>query len=133
MKKSGGKSLLIYLAISAIIIFGLVYALTHLTSKNDDVTYSTVMEYFDDLKVSEYEFDLGTGELEYKLKGEGKDDKPHKYNVPMFHFSLRKFWELMVQTTVSAITLKTLTQSLSITLLKSRTTACGSVCFRHLS
>ncbi len=82
MKKGGGKSLLIYLAISAIIIFGLVYALTHLTSKNDDITYSTVMEYFDDLKVSEYEFDLGTGELKYKLKGEGKDDKPHKYNVP---------------------------------------------------
>jgi len=79
LKKGGAKSLLVYLAISAIIIFGLVYALTHLTSKNEDVTYSQVMEYFDDLEVSEYEFDLGTGELKYKLKGE---DKVKKYVVP---------------------------------------------------
>ncbi len=71
--------MLIYLVISAVIIFGLVYALTSLTSSNEDVKYSQIMEYFDDLQVSEYEFDLGTGELTYKLKGE---DKKNKYTVP---------------------------------------------------
>lgn len=79
MKKNAGKSVLIYLIISAVIIFGLVYALTSLTTGNSDVKYSQVMEYFDDLQVSQYEFDLGTGELTYVLKGE---EKKQKYTVP---------------------------------------------------
>ncbi len=79
MKRNGGKSLLIYLLISAVIIFGLVYALNTLTGKKSDVQYSQIMEYFDDLKVCEYEFDLGSGELKYKLKG---SDKQETYTVP---------------------------------------------------
>ena len=79
LKKSGGKSLLIYLVISAVIIFGLVYALTSLTNSSEEVSYSQIMGYFDDLQVSEYEFDLGTGELTYTLKGE---DKAKTYVVP---------------------------------------------------
>ncbi|NLZ73973.1 MAG: hypothetical protein GX905_09225, partial [Bacteroidales bacterium] len=79
LKNSGGKSLLVYLLISGLIIFGLIYALGSLTGGNDDIKYSTIMEYFDDLKVSEYELDLGSGELTYKLKGE---DKEEKYTVP---------------------------------------------------
>lgn len=71
--------MLIYLVISAVIIFGLVYALTSLTGGSSDVKYSQVMEYFDDLQVSKYEFNLGTGELTYTLKGE---DKQQKYTVP---------------------------------------------------
>lgn len=79
MKKSSGKSLLIYIAVSALIIFGLVYALTSLTNKQAEVKYSQIMEYFDDLRVKEYEFDLGTGKLTYILKG---TDKKETYTVP---------------------------------------------------
>lgn len=79
MKKNSGKSLLIYLAVSALVIFGLIYALTNFTSKQSDVNYSQIMEYFDNLQVKEYEFDLGTGKLTYILKG---TDKEEVYTVP---------------------------------------------------
>ena len=79
MKKSGGKSLLIYILISAAIIIGLVYALTSLTKNDDEPSYSQVMEYFDNLQVSELEFNLGTGELKYKLKD---SDETKTYVVP---------------------------------------------------
>lgn len=37
------------------------------------------MVHFDNFEVSDYELDLGTGELTYKLRG---DDKEYKYDVP---------------------------------------------------
>lgn len=37
------------------------------------------MEQFDSLNVSQFELDLGSGQLKYKLKGE---DKVYSYTVP---------------------------------------------------
>lgn len=67
---------------SGLIIFGLLYALGNLTGSNTDTKYSTIMEHFDNLEISEYELDLGSGKLSYKLKSEGKDGKVNKYTVP---------------------------------------------------
>lgn len=76
---NNGKTLLIYLLVSVAIIFGLVYMLTSMSTKSSDKKYSEIMEQFDSLNVSQFELDLGSGQLKYKLKGE---DKVYSYTVP---------------------------------------------------
>lgn len=76
---NNGKTLLIYLLVSVAIICGLVYMLTSMSTKSSDKKYSEIMEQFDSLNVSQFELDLGSGQLKYKLKGE---DKVYNYTVP---------------------------------------------------
>lgn len=76
---NNGKTLLIYLLVSVAIICGLVYMLTSKSTKSSDKKYSEIMEQFDSLNVSQFELDLGSGQLKYKLKGE---DKVYSYTVP---------------------------------------------------
>lgn len=78
-KNNNGKTLLIYLLVSVAIICGLVYMLTSMSTKFSDKKYSEIMEQFDSLNVSQFELDLGSGQLKYKLKGE---DKVYSYTVP---------------------------------------------------
>ena len=77
-KNNNGKTLLIYLLVSVAIICGLVYMLTSMSTKSSDKKYSEIMEQFDSLNVSQFELDLGSGQLKYKLKGE---DKVYSYTV----------------------------------------------------
>ena len=74
---NNGKTLLIYLLVSVAIICGLVYMLTSMSTKSSDKKYSEIMEQFDSLNVSQFELD--SGQLKYKLKGE---DKVYSYTVP---------------------------------------------------
>lgn len=76
---NNGKTLLIYLLVSVAIICGLVYMLTSMSTKSSDKKYSEIMEQFDSLNVSQFELDLGSGQLKYKLKG---DDRVYSYTVP---------------------------------------------------
>ena len=76
---NNGKTMLIYLLVSVAIICGLVYMLTSMSTKSSDKKYSEIMEQFDSLNVSQFELDLGSGQLKYKLKGE---DKVYSYTVP---------------------------------------------------
>ena len=76
---NNGKTLLIYLLVSVAIICGLVYMLTSMSTKSSDKIYSEIMEQFVCLNVSQFELDLGSGQLKYKLKGE---DKVYSYTVP---------------------------------------------------
>ena len=76
---NNGKTLLIYLLVSVAIICGLVYMLTSMSTKSSDKKYSEIMEQFDSLNVSQFELDLGSGQLKYKLKGE---DRVYSYTVP---------------------------------------------------
>lgn len=76
---NNGKTLLIYLLVSVAIICGLVYMLTSMSTKSSDKKYSEIMEQFDSLNVSQFELDLGSGQIKYKLKGE---DKVYSYTVP---------------------------------------------------
>lgn len=59
----------------------MVYALSSLGKEKDKTEYSKIMRYFDELQVSEFTFDLNTGELNYKLKDSDKED-PETYKVP---------------------------------------------------
>ena len=76
---NNGKTLLIYLLVSVAIICVLVYMLTSMSTRSSDKKYSEIMEQFDSLNVSQFELDLGSGQLKYKLKGE---DKVYSYTVP---------------------------------------------------
>ena len=77
---NNGKSVIIYLIISICVIFGLVYMLTSMSFKSSDTKYSEVLEKFDNLQVSKFELDLGSGDLKYWLKGD--KDKVYTYTVP---------------------------------------------------
>ncbi|MGN0622909.1 MAG: ATP-dependent zinc metalloprotease FtsH, partial [Oscillospiraceae bacterium] len=80
MKNSNnGKSLIIYLLVSVIVLGGLVYMLTSMSSNKSDKQYSEIMQSFDNLEVSEFELDLGSGKLIYKLRD---SDEKMNYSVP---------------------------------------------------
>lgn len=79
LKNNGSRSFIIYLLVAVALIGGMVYALTSMGKQKDDTEYSKVMRYFDELKVSEFKFDLNSGELTYKLKD---SDKEETYTVP---------------------------------------------------
>ena len=70
---------MIYLLVSVIVLGGLVYMLTRMSNNQTDEAYSEIMQKFDDLKVSEFTLDLGSGKLTYKLRDEGTDQK-HSYD-----------------------------------------------------
>lgn len=78
-KNNNGKSLLIYLLVSVVIIGGLVYFLTSMSSNNTSTKYSEIMGHFDNLEISEFELDLGSGKMKYKLKD---SDEVKNYTVP---------------------------------------------------
>ena len=81
LKHSNGKSLLIYLLVAVLVLGGLVYMLTSMSSNNTDEQYSEIMQKFDSLQVSEFTLDLGSGKLTYKLRDDSADEK-HSYTVP---------------------------------------------------
>ena len=78
-KNANGKSLLIYLLVSIAIIGGLVYMLTSMSNNDADTPYSEIMSHFDNLEVSQFELDLGSGKMKYKLKG---SSEVKNYTVP---------------------------------------------------
>ena len=80
--KNNSKSFVIYLLVAGILIGGMIYALSNMGRVKDKTEYSKVMRYFDELKVSEFTFDLNSGELIYKLKDSSDDDKTEVYTVP---------------------------------------------------
>lgn len=85
MKKNKFQGIVIYFVIAILLIFGLVYMLNMAgtNSKSTVKNYSEIITEFDNLNVSAYELDLGSGVLKYYLKGEEKDSRNLKtYTVP---------------------------------------------------
>ncbi|MBQ8967997.1 MAG: ATP-dependent zinc metalloprotease FtsH [Ruminococcus sp.] len=59
--------------------------LMRMSSKTDEVQYSEVMGHFDRLEVAEFQLDLGSGELKYKLKEDLETELNYKVpNVSLF-------------------------------------------------
>ncbi len=73
------KGIFTYLLIIFIAIGCIYFVSTKLSKNAAKKDYSEIMVEFDNYNVSEYEIDLGSGELTYKLRG---DEKEHKYEVP---------------------------------------------------
>lgn len=73
------KGIFTYLIIILLAIGCIYFVGTKIAKNSAKTNYNEVMEHFDNFEVSDYELDLGTGELTYKLRG---DDKEYKYDVP---------------------------------------------------
>lgn len=73
------KGLLTYFLLAAVIIVILVVSLRGLLSSSETPAYSEVIGHFDRLEVSEFTLNLGSGSLQYKLRG---DDTVYSYKVP---------------------------------------------------
>ncbi|MBR2305581.1 MAG: AAA family ATPase, partial [Ruminococcus sp.] len=56
--------------------------LTNMSSGNSDKKYSEIMNSFDNLEVSKFELDLGSGQLKYELNTDEEEGKAHSYTVP---------------------------------------------------
>ena len=85
MKHGGnGKSLLIYLLISVLVLGVLVYMLTSMSKNKSDKAYSEVMAEFDALQVSEFTLDLGSGKLTYVTRGSSEKKNYTVPNVSIF-------------------------------------------------
>ena len=83
MNSNKFKGVIIYLIIIFLLIFGLVSVLNMASGASRSVTtYSSVMAEFDNLNVSEFQLDLGSGALTYRLKGEDGSKAAHSYTVP---------------------------------------------------
>ncbi len=68
-----------YLLVILLAIGCIYFISSKMNAGRDKVTYNEIMEHFDNYEVAEYEIDLGTGEMTYKLRGE---DKEQTYEVP---------------------------------------------------
>ncbi len=85
MKKNKLSGIVIYFLIIILLIVGVVSVLNLAGggSRSGMKNYSEVISEFDNLNVSAYELDLGSGTLKYYLKGEETDTSKMKiYNVP---------------------------------------------------
>jgi cell division protease FtsH len=72
------RGIIAYLMVAVLLIFLAAWMLPRLNQKKPEYTYSQIMQYFDDLKVTKYTLDLGTGELKLTLD----DEKEIEYEVP---------------------------------------------------
>ncbi|MBR2085605.1 MAG: ATP-dependent zinc metalloprotease FtsH, partial [Oscillospiraceae bacterium] len=64
--------------VAVLLIFLAAWMLPRLNQKKPEHTYSEIMQHFDDLEVTQYTLDLGTGELKMKLQ----DETEIEYEVP---------------------------------------------------
>ncbi|MCM1166313.1 MAG: ATP-dependent zinc metalloprotease FtsH [Lachnospiraceae bacterium] len=86
MKKNKLQGVIIYFLIALLLIFGLVSVLNFAggRSSNTAAKYSDVIAEFDDLNVSAFVLDLGSGRLNYVLKGGSIENQQDikTYTVP---------------------------------------------------
>ncbi len=86
MKKNKLQGVIIYFLIALLLIFGLVSVLNLAggRSSNAATKYSDVIAEFDDLNVSAFVLDLGSGRLNYVLKGGSIENQQDvkTYSVP---------------------------------------------------
>ena len=84
MKKNRLSGVVIYFLIIILLIVGVVSVLNLAggSSRGTTKRYSEVIAEFDNLNVSAYELDLGSGALRYQLKSEGDSGKVYLYSVP---------------------------------------------------
>ena len=74
------KDAIIYIVIAVLLVWAVSVIIKNNSENNyKSVKYSDVIQEFDNFNVSEYELDLGTGKLLYKLKDTGEIKE---YKVP---------------------------------------------------
>ena len=81
-KKSSNKGLLIYVGVLLAAMILIVALMKQATKTVSEYSYSDIMSYFDNYQVSEYNFDLGTGELNMTVTLDDGSEKLINYVVP---------------------------------------------------
>ena len=81
-KKSSNKGLLIYVGVLLAAMILIVALMKQATKTVSEYSYSDIMSYFDKYQVSEYNFDLGTGELNMTVTLDDGSEKLINYVVP---------------------------------------------------
>ncbi len=83
MQSNKFKGILIYVAVIAVLVCGLILILNTIPRGNQEAkpSYSDILNEFDNYNVSEFTLDLGSGVLKYKLKN-STDSKDKTYSVP---------------------------------------------------
>ncbi|MGN0602705.1 MAG: ATP-dependent zinc metalloprotease FtsH [Oscillospiraceae bacterium] len=81
-KKSSNKGLLIYVGVLLAAMILIVALMKQATKTVSEYSYSDIMSYFDSYQVSEYNFDLGTGELNMTVTLDDGSEKLINYVVP---------------------------------------------------
>ncbi len=79
MGKKSNKGIIIYAAVMIAALIFAVVLLRQASKPQSQYSYSEIMQYFDSYRVSEMNFDLGTGELEIYIDG---SETPIMYTVP---------------------------------------------------
>lgn len=92
MQSNKFKGMIIYIVIIVFLVLGLVSILNMVGSTTKSEAYSTVITQFDSLNVAEYELDLGSGSLAYRLRGEDATTV-HYYSVPNVNLFLNDTFE----------------------------------------
>ena len=77
MKNNAKKILLII--IIPVILMASFFVATKVANTTEEIQYYEIVELIKENKVSEFELNLHSGDLTYKLRG---DDKTHRYTVP---------------------------------------------------
>lgn len=80
-KKSFNKGIIIYIAVFIAVMLVIVTLMRQATKTASQYSYSQIMSYFDNLQVTKYNFDLGTGELNMTVSADGTT-KDISYTVP---------------------------------------------------
>ncbi len=83
MTPKKNRGILAYLVVAALLIFLAAYMLPKLSKPDEEYEYTEIISHFDDLEVSEYTLDLGTGELKLELKN-GEEMEYFVPNVSIF-------------------------------------------------
>ena len=78
MTPKRSRGIIAYLMVAVLLIFLAAWMLPRLNQKEPEFTYSEIMQHFDDLEVTKYTLDLGTGELKLTLD----DETEIEYEVP---------------------------------------------------
>ena len=83
MQKKRGASILITLAVIAVMVISSTYLMKLMAPEQETYTYSEIVYMFEDQQVEKYELDLGTGELTLKLHDK-KDPVVYRLAAPAY-------------------------------------------------
>jgi cell division protease FtsH len=86
------RGTIIYAAIILALVFGLIYMLNAMGGNVRTAHYSEVIREFDNFNVREFELNLGSGQMTYRLRNESVDTV-HHYTVPNVSIFLNDFGE----------------------------------------
>lgn len=84
MNPKKNKGLFLYITPALLLILAIFFMMKLAMGATKEQSYSEIIKYFDDYKVSEYSLDLGTGDLIMKVEGQSEEIKYKVPNVSLF-------------------------------------------------